>query len=163
MARGASEEQKGKRTVSRVEWIRKLYSSVQEDTRELARQLDAMGAECEQKLRSESLFLYYMQLGRCMYTGECIDITKLKDGTYNVDHIYPQCFVKDDSVINNKVLVLSKANSDKGDQYPIPAKYRDDPSVRAHWDMLFKAGLSADTIAANLGITPEELRLLTSV
>ena len=141
MARGASEEQKGKRTVSRAEQIRKLYSSVQEDTRELSRQLDAMGVDSEQKLRSESLFLYYMQLGRCMYTGESIDVTKLKDGTYNVDHIYPQCYVKDDSVINNKVLVLSKANSDKGDKYPIPSKYRNDPSVRAHWNMLFKAGL----------------------
>ena len=101
--------------------------------------------DAEQRLRSESLFLYYMQLGRCMYTGERIDITKLKtDGIYNIDHIYPRCFVKDDSVINNKVLVLSKANSDKGDQYPVPDEFRKNPGVRAHWDMLHKAGLISD-------------------
>lgn len=145
MARGASEEQKGKRTVSRADQIRKLYASIAEDTRELSKQLDAMGADAEQKLRSESLFLYYTQLGRCMYTGERIDITKLKtDGIYNIDHIYPRCFVKDDSVINNKVLVLSKANSDKGDLYPVPEKFRKNPGVRAHWDMLHKAGLISD-------------------
>ena len=38
-----------------------------------------------------------------------------------------------------------------------------DAQLKSSVGMLFKAGLSADTIAANLGITPEELRLLTSV
>lgn len=47
---------------------------------------------------------------RCMYTGEKIDLSKLMDNTYDIDHIYPQSKVKDDSVHNNKVLVLSNAN-----------------------------------------------------
>ncbi|MBR3297585.1 MAG: type II CRISPR RNA-guided endonuclease Cas9 [Clostridia bacterium] len=144
MARGASEEQKNKRTESRADQIRRLYAFCKEDTAELSKQLEAMGAECDQRLRSESLFLYYMQLGRCMYTGKRIDVTRLKDGTYNVDHIYPQCFVKDDSILSNKVLVLSEANSDKGDEYPIPSKFRLDPQVRAHWEALHKAGLITD-------------------
>lgn len=160
MARGANEDQKNKRTESRFEQLKKIYASVEEDVSELSRSLDAMGADADQKLRSESLFLYYMQLGRCMYTGKKIDITNLKDGTYNVDHIYPQCFVKDDSILNNKVLVLSSANADKGDSYPVPEKYRYDPAVRAHWELLHRAKLITDEKYHRLtrakGFTDEE-------
>ncbi|MBR0157315.1 MAG: type II CRISPR RNA-guided endonuclease Cas9 [Clostridia bacterium] len=160
MARGASEDQKNKRTESRFEQLKKLYASVEEDVSELSRSLDSMGADADQKLRSESLFLYYMQLGRCMYTGKKIDITKLKDGTYNVDHIYPQCFVKDDSILNNKVLVLSSTNADKGDSYPVPEKFRNDPAVRAHWEMLHRAKLITDEkyhrLTRTKGFTDEE-------
>ena len=42
------------------------------------------------RLQSERLFLYYIQLGRSMYSGEIIDLTRLSDKIYDVDHIYPQ-------------------------------------------------------------------------
>ena len=59
-----------------------------------------------------------------MYSGKPIDIEKLKTDAYNVDHIYPQCRVKDDS-LSNKVLVLSEENGAKGDKYPISAEIQD--------------------------------------
>ena len=140
MARGANEDQKGKRTVSRLAQLREYYKQIStEDAREVSRQLEELGAEAENKLQSERLYLYFRQLGRCMYSGETIDISKLSDKTYDVDHIYPQCFVKDDSVHNNKVLVLSTINSAKSDQYPLTPEIQN--KMRPYWDMLKKNGL----------------------
>lgn len=65
-----------------------------------------------------------MQLGRCMYTNQPIKLEALGTKLYDIDHIYPQCFVKDDSIINNKVLVLSEANGAKGNVYPINSDIR---------------------------------------
>lgn len=59
-----------------------------------------------------------------MYSGETIDIERIKSDTYvNVDHIYPQAYVKDDS-LNNKVLVKSELNGLKSDKYPINSEIR---------------------------------------
>lgn len=69
-------------------------------------------------------FYIFMQLGKCAYTQKTIDIDKLKTNIYNVDHIYPQSYVKDDS-ITNKVLVISEENGNKGDKYPISKDIRE--------------------------------------
>ena len=125
MARGGKPEGKGKRTISRYDHLKALYSKCElEDARELALQLDEMGEERDSRLQGEKLFLYYLQLGRSMYSGEPIDINRLSEKEYDVDHIYPQSKVKDDSVLNNKVLVLSSENGAKGDRYPIAANIR---------------------------------------
>ena len=44
--------------------------------------------------------------------------------------------MKDDSIINNKVLVLSKENGDKEDKYPINKDIRE--KMRGYWDFLKK-------------------------
>ena len=137
MARGANEEQKGKRTKSRYEQIRELYSKCDEDTRELSARLEAMGDMRDNKLQSDKLFLYYMQLGKCMYSGKEISLDLLfNDKIYDIEHIYPQSKVKDDSIINNKVLVFSEINGEKSDSYPISENIRTD--MRSWWDMLLK-------------------------
>lgn len=143
MTRDKDPDQKGKRTKSRKEQILELYGKCRdEDVRLLRAELEAMGDDADNRLQSETLFLYYMQLGKCMYTGQPIDIRKLKDGTYNRDHIYPQAYVKDDSIINNKVLVLSENNGQKKDIYPI------DPDIRkkmhGFWSMLHQNGLISE-------------------
>lgn len=150
MARDASGEKRGTRSVTREHQLRELYRKIRnEDVRHLEKELDAMGEMADNKLQSDRLFLYYLQLGRCAYSGEPIDISRLADGTYNVDHIYPQAFVKDDSILNNKVLVSSKINGDKKDIYPIDESIR--KKMRATWDMWKAAGL----------ITEEKYRRLT--
>ncbi len=144
MARGASEDQKGKRTATRLEQIKEFYKKVRsEDVRELQNLLDSWGDFAHNKLQSDKLFLYFIQLGKCLYTGESIDIESLMsgDGKYNIDHIRPRCFVKDDSVINNLVLVDSKANERKGDG-PVPADIID--NMRDNWAKLNKNGLISD-------------------
>ena len=87
-----------------------------------------------------------MQMGRDMYTGEEIDRAKLFDNNlYDIDHIYPKHYVKDDSIINNLVLVNKQANEHiKGDLYPIPEQIAFDTKVCALWDILHKQGLISD-------------------
>ena len=145
MARGASEDQKGKRTSTRLEQIRELYKKVkEEDVRILERQLDEWGEGASNKLQSDKLFLYFMQLGKCLYTGEPINIDSVisGDGNYNIEHIYPRSFVKDDSVINNKILVGSMVNGEKSDTYPIDAGIQE--RMTPYWMHLSRLGLISD-------------------
>ena len=122
--RGATEDQRNKRTKSRKDQILELYKTVDEDVRELKKQLEEMGDYANNKLQSDKLFLYYMQLGRCMYSGKPIDIEKLGSEDYcDIDHIYPQAFVKDDS-LSNRVLCFSEINGEKSDKYPLSAEIR---------------------------------------
>lgn len=73
------------------------------------------------KLRSESLFLYFMQCGKCAYSGQKLNIDALSTEC-DIDHIIPQSIIKDDS-IDNKVLVLKQYNRDKENTYPIYSKF----------------------------------------
>ena len=71
------------------------------------------------KLKAKKLYLYYTQLGRCMYSGEKIEISDLlRNNKYDIDHIYPQSKVKDDS-FTNTVLVKKENNAEKTDKYPL--------------------------------------------
>ena len=101
-----------------------------------------MGTAADGRLQDRKLFLYYLQLGKCLYTGHPIDLTKLSDGTYNLDHIYPQSQVKDDSVLNNLVLVESNANGQKSDVYPITKEIQE--RMGTYWAMLKHNGLMTE-------------------
>ena len=123
MTRGGG--QKGKRTSSRKQQILDLYALCKdEDTKHLQKELEAMGEHCDSRLQGDKLFLYYMQLGKCMYSGKPIDLNKLGTKEYDIDHIFPQSIVKDDSILNNKVLCLSEENGKKSDRYPIESAIR---------------------------------------
>ena len=57
-----------------------------------------------------------------MYTGESIRFEDLmNDNLYDIDHIYPRHFVKDDSLEQNLVLVKKEKNAHKSDVFPIEA------------------------------------------
>ncbi|MGQ7484958.1 type II CRISPR RNA-guided endonuclease Cas9 [Streptococcus suis] len=68
-----------------------------------------------QALQNDRLFLYYLQNGKDMYTDEELDIDQLSQ--YDIDHIIPQAFIKDDS-LDNKVLTKSAKNRGKSDDVP---------------------------------------------
>lgn len=143
MTRGAREDQKGKRTKSRKQQLTELYERCRdEDVPRLRSQLEAMGDSADSRLQSDKLFLYYLQLGRSMYSGKPISLEKLNTKEYDVDHIYPQAFVKDDSIINNKVLVLSEENGAKSDSYPIASAIRHE--MTGFWGFLKEAGLLSE-------------------
>lgn len=109
--------EKGKRTDSRRQKLAELYKGCKIDGRNWVKELDRWS---DQELRSKKLYLYYLQQGRCMYTGEPIDLDDLfNDNLYDIDHIYPRHFVKDDSIENNLVLVKKEKNAHKSDNYPI--------------------------------------------
>ena len=67
------------------------------------------------ELQNDRLFLYYLQNGKDMYTGEPLDINQLS--SCDIDHIIPQAFIKDDS-LDNRVLTSSKENRGKTDNVP---------------------------------------------
>lgn len=68
---------------------------------------------------SIKLRLYNEQNGKCIYTGNPIDIHKLINDhqSYEIDHIIPYSISLDDSY-NNKVLVTPSSNQLKGNKTP---------------------------------------------
>ena len=63
--------------------------------------------------------LWKMQEGRCVYSGEAIELERLTEPGYvDVDHIVPYSICFDDRM-TNKVLVLAKENRQKGNRLPL--------------------------------------------
>jgi len=159
-----TEEEKGEkgRKESRGNQLLELYKSIKNtDSHNWKEEIAA--ADKDGKLRIIPLFLYYMQMGRDMYTGEEIDLDRLYDkNLYDKDHIYPKCYVKDDSIMNNLVLVNKRANQDiKKDLYPIPEQIKANPKVRELWDTLHKQKLITDEkyarLTSNTAFTEKQL------
>ena len=68
---------------------------------------------------SDAIYLYFSQFGKCMYSGEDLDLEDIINGTnrsYDIDHIYPQALIKDDS-LSNRVLVKKTLNNKKSDKF----------------------------------------------
>lgn len=102
--------------------------------------LNEINSEEESKFRWDNLYLYYTQLGRCMYSLEPIDLADLKSNNiYDQDHIYPKSKIYDDS-LENRVLVKKNLNHEKGNQYPIPEKVLN-KNAYGFWKILFDKGL----------------------
>ena len=125
-------DDKKERKESRGKQLLELYKNIKDENKEWAK--DQIGhiqqADESGELRSKKLFLYYTQLGRDMYTGKPIDLSKLfNDNIYDIDHIYPQQFVKDDNLSNNMVLVNKSDNINKTNEYPIKERIRNNRSV----------------------------------
>lgn len=157
MARGEGDTPKGSRTKSRRDQITEyLDNSDAENIGELREYLENTD---DGRLRSEKIFLYFMQLGKCAYTGKNISFDELDDNTkWNIDHIWPQAKIKDDS-IDNKVLVDSNANGAKGDKYPISSDIRS--RMSGFWHALYKKNMMSEKkyqrLMRNTPFTEEEL------
>lgn len=93
---------------------------------------------------SERLYLYFLQNGKCMYSGNSLDIDNLE--LYEIDHIIPQSKIKDDS-FDNKVLVLKEYNQAKTDGY-ISDKIIG--NMRMFWEKLYKCNLISNVKYFNL-------------
>lgn len=118
------------RTVSRKKRLEELYKASKNKTL-----LNALATYSDDDLKSKKLYLYFEQNGKCMYTNEEINLNEL-DSRYDIDHIYPYSKSDDDSIINNKVLVVKSANARKSDSYPIDKNIQD--KMRGHWYYLYK-------------------------
>ena len=102
-----------KRTTSRKQKLIDLYKSIKGEAKDWIKEIENRD---ESAFKSRKLFLYYMQQGMCMYSGEKIDLDNLmNDNLYDLDHIYPQHFTKDDSIHNNLVLLKKEFNARKSD------------------------------------------------
>lgn len=131
----AREKAENKRTESRKRRLMDLYKKCREEE---GSWIEALENTQEQQLRSDKLYLYYTQKGRCMYSGQRIDLEELWDNTkYDIDHIYPQSKVMDDS-LDNRVLVRKTYNAEKTDIYPIREPIRQ--AMRSFWKSLLESG-----------------------
>lgn len=157
VARGEDKEKKGTRTKSRKEQLLELYKACERDSGEL---YEKLAATEESALRRDKLFLYYTQFGKCMYSGEPIDLeTALRDDTtYDIDHIFPRSRIKDDS-IENRVLVKSVLNREKTNTYPISQNIRS--RMLPFWSMLHDKKMIGDKkydrLKRNTELTDDEL------
>lgn len=87
-------------------------------------------------LNDERYYLWFMQLSRCMYSGQTIDWEDIK--YCEVDHLIPRSLITDNS-LENKVLVLRDENQNKGD-----GKVLGTDTIKKmypFWKMLLKAEL----------------------
>ena len=146
------EKEKEKRKKCRRTQILESYEICREEVKNLREEVDRLrqqeriehlSQQLEQKsdneLQSDKLFFYFMQLGRCMYTNKEINIDDPTFEQYDIDHIYPQSYVKDDS-IDNRVLVESRINKDvKKNIYPVSAEIRN--KMTPIWERLKKSNL----------------------
>lgn len=140
MARDHQTEKK--RTDKRKDKLLELYKNIKNDDsiKELEKNLKE---KTNDELKSKKLYLYYLQLGRCMYSGEVIRLEDLmNDNLYDIDHIYPQSKIKDDS-FDNTVLVKKQINADKTDEYPIDKNIQN--KCKAFWTSLKERGLMSNT------------------
>ena len=152
----AREHQESKRTDSRKSWLMDLYKACKKEERDW---LEELGQYESHQLRSDKLFLYYTQKGKCMYSGESINLEELWDNTkYDVDHIYPQSKTMDDS-INNRVLVKRQYNAKKTDNYPLNSDIQEKMST--YWKMLLDGGFITkekyERLVRKTELTPNEL------
>ena len=124
-------------------------------SRERMRSLEKALAEFEGKvnvslpkenklLTNKRLYLYYLQNGKDIYTGADLDINLLS--TYDIDHIIPQSFIKDDS-LDNIALTTREDNRGKLDNVPSSEVVR---KMKGYWQQLLKAGLMSDRKYNNL-------------
>lgn len=154
VARDKEDANKKQRTVSRKDKLLDLYKSCKKEYPDL---YDAIKSVDESDLRKDALYLYYTQFGKCMYSGQPIELEKLSTD-YDIDHIFPQSKIKDDS-IDNRVLVLRKYNEEKGNKYPLPSEWRN--SRHAFWSMLKGKGLISEKkyerLVRNTSLSDDEL------
>lgn len=139
---------------SRYQQLKDLFNNCKEVIGELYyEKLNQQLDEKKDNLRSDKIYLYFTQLGKCMYTLKEIDFNDLiKDNSlYDIDHIYPQSLIKDDS-LNNRVLTLKSYNNDiKGDRFLHEIEGRDIKKSEGFYKKLLDSKL----------ITKEKYRRLT--
>lgn len=157
MARDVDGKNEKKRKDSRQKNLLELYKKCKEDSRDWSKEISDTP---ESEFRSKKLFLYYTQQGRCMYTGEPIDLGDLSnDNLYDIDHIYPRHFVKDDSIEKNLVLVKKQINSHKSDSFPIEPEIR--KAMFSWWKHLRDNGFITkekfERLTRTTQFSPEEL------
>jgi CRISPR-associated endonuclease Csn1 len=126
--------EKGKRTQSRKKKLQDLYKGQKDFLNEISQYE-------ERAFKQRKLYLYYLQNCKSMYTGKEIDLEDLlsNNSRYDIDHIYPRHYIKDDSLDNNLVLAEKEVNNEvKGGDYPVKPDIQ--AKMGAFWKDLLKKG-----------------------
>lgn len=102
------------RTDSRKKKLDKIFESIKDD--DIKALKDELDKETDASLQSKKIYLYYLQHGKCAYTGDKIELSDLHNrNIYDIDHIISQSKIKDDS-FDNIVLARKIDNARKSDE-----------------------------------------------
>jgi CRISPR-associated endonuclease Csn1 len=139
VTRSKDKSKKGKMIASRRKQLEGILNKAAKDCKEVSTLLEKLNDKTDAELRSDRLYLYFTQLGKCMYTGKKIDLAQLSDNNlYDLDHIYPKSRIKDDS-LTNRVLVCRLRNANKSADYPLAKDIQE--LMKSFWDMLLAKNL----------------------
>ena len=148
MARGGDESMKNKKIPARQEQLKKLYDSCGNDIANFSVDIKQIKSSLSlydnNSLRQKKLYLYYLQFGKCMYTGREIDLDRLlqNNDTYDIDHIYPRSKVIKDDSFDNLVLVLKNENAEKSNEYPVKKEIQE--KMKSFWRFLKEKNFISD-------------------
>lgn len=148
MARGGDESMKNKKIPARQEQLKKLYDSCGNDIANFSVDIkeikNSLSLCNNNSLRQKKLYLYYLQFGKCMYTGREIDLDRLlqNNDTYDIDHIYPRSKVIKDDSFDNLVLVLKNENAEKSNEYPVKKEIQE--KMKSFWRFLKEKNFISD-------------------
>ena len=129
----ARNEDKKERKDNKKKYIENLYKKSKdeiENYNKLQKELN------QEEINSQKMFLYFIQEGKCLYSGKPLNIEDLD--SYEIDHIIPRTLIKDDS-IDNKALVYRECNQNKAASYVLPQEYRNKYN-QEWWKHLRKIG-----------------------
>ncbi|WP_334329468.1 type II CRISPR RNA-guided endonuclease Cas9 [Companilactobacillus sp. HBUAS59699] len=151
------EDQDSNITKSRHNQLVKRYKDIKNMVKKLAPELknalyptDDLEDQLKERkdaLSNERLMLYFSQMGKSLYSNSEIDINRLFTADYQVDHILPQSYIKDDS-LENKALVKANENQRKLDDLLLPSDVI--AKNKQRWQYLKEAGLMGPKKFANL-------------
>ena len=147
VARDEDGRNKGRRTKRRYDAIKEAVAKLKKEQKEVFNKevQDDLISKTPADLDDERLALYFMQNGKCMYCGKPLDINQLDK--YQVDHILPQSYIKDDS-FENKALVHSEDNQRKTDSMLLDSSIV--RQMKPFWEALHSVGLIGDKKFKNL-------------
>lgn len=158
-----SPDKNPRRTVERQRQIELAYQEAAKELAEAKQMQETLKSFTDSKqVMTDKYFLYFTQLGKDMYTGKPINIDQI--GNYQIDHILPQAFIKDDS-LDNRVLVSAAVNNKKSDSVPLAnfSEHRiQDNSVRDLWKKLAENGLISQRKLVNLTTDPKSIGKYTA-
>lgn len=141
------EDRDKKQTDSRIKKLKEYYGKIKKS--------EFFNSECEDvlksydnkdiKLTSDAVYLWLMQLGRCMYSREPIPFEEISK--CEIDHVVPRSYVVDDS-FENRVLVKRIENQRKADTLAISADVQ--AKMTPFWKFLLDKKLIGTKKFANL-------------
>ena len=137
-------EKKGTKLKTRKDILLKVFNDHKELIKSYPEVYGNLKEIDNELLKKDNIYLYFTQLGRCMYTGKILDFEELVSRSgfnCDTDHIYPYSKSGDNS-LNNRVVVYSNANRCKDERFPIAVDVRN--KMDHFWKMLHSKGFISD-------------------
>lgn len=161
MARGAGEK---KESVSRKKQLTKLYEELLKSEESLTKELKSLyksmgctdkdavkyaardvasikklkedlDTRTDNELKRNILYMYFLQLGRCIYTGKEAD-KNVPGNIYDREHIIPEWIGGESVISKNMALSEKRVNNEKSGTYPIASDIQ--KKMKYYWGFLKK-------------------------